>query len=351
MAEKFLFFDSTIDDERVYSSDDFAGFFRKFIRNGIFNGGTNLQVACEGSDMNVKIKEGCAWIEGYMYEIDSEPLSLTLDTADPTIDRIDRVVVRLDKRLESRYVKAFVLKGTPAETPTAPEITRDENIYEISLAQVRVTAGKSYIEGSQITDERLNSDVCGITTHLFKKVDTTGIFNEWQNFLKEKKADTNFEYDSFIASLNAKTSNFQANWDVWFNSIQDGSYITQDVAKQLINAQTGKLQNDFLDLLIARELESLSTDMDAGFWWDTFADSSKVQALVNVTIDTAHRKAVLADLIGSLTTNTEPIGFLSDGLKFFLTRTKSKDIAPASLAAAIGDGSLEVKQATITINE
>lgn len=39
MAESYKFFDS-IDgtDERYYTADEFAEYFRQFIRNGIFNG-------------------------------------------------------------------------------------------------------------------------------------------------------------------------------------------------------------------------------------------------------------------------------------------------------------------------
>ena len=54
------------------------------------------------------------------------------------------------------------------------------------LYQIEIIAGKSFIS-YQITDERLNNDVCGITTHLFEQVDTTDIFNEWQNYLDFKR--------------------------------------------------------------------------------------------------------------------------------------------------------------------
>src|SRR5699024_12685986 len=34
-------------------------------------------------------------------------------------------------------------------------------IYEMSVAQVLIKAGKSYVEDSEITDERSNDEVCG----------------------------------------------------------------------------------------------------------------------------------------------------------------------------------------------
>jgi hypothetical protein len=214
--ERYRFFDSVDgEDERQYTADEFAEYFRQFIRNGIFTGGDNLKVETDEQDMKVFIKPGYAFIEGYLYKIDTEPLVMQHNIADPSLNRIDRIVIRLDKTLENRYVKAFILEGTPAETPQVPELTRNSNVYEISLAQIEIIAGKSFIESYQITDERLNNDVCGITTHLFEQVDTTDIFNEWQNYLDFKKNESNVSYADFVDELQSKLNAFQQTWDNW----------------------------------------------------------------------------------------------------------------------------------------
>lgn len=218
MAELYRFFDSIDgEDERSYTADEFAEYFRQVISSGILNGGTNLQVVCSGTDMNVSILPGYAWLEGYLYKIDTEPLVLTQDAADPALDRIDRVVIRLDKRLEYRYVKAFILKGTPAETPAAPAITRDENIYELSLAQVRVIGGKSFVIQSEITDERLNTQVCGLANSLVT-ADTTEIYNQFNDYLNSYKTTKNNEYNAWIA-------NIQNAWDTWFTGQQTEGFL------------------------------------------------------------------------------------------------------------------------------
>jgi hypothetical protein len=234
MGEKHRFFDSIEgEDERQYTADEFAEYFRQFIRNGIFSGGENLKVETNEQDMKVFINPGYAWIEGYLYKIDTEPLVMEHKIADPSLNRIDRVVVRLDKTLENRYVKVFILEGTPAETPQVPELTRDNNIYEISLAQIEIIAGKSFIEAYQITDERLNNDVCGIATHLFEQVETTDIFNEWISYLNNKKEEANLSYDAFVNAYQTTWNNwieekisepggeFYAEWKDWFSELQD----------------------------------------------------------------------------------------------------------------------------------
>lgn len=246
MAERYMFFDSVEgEDERFYTADEFAEYFRQFISNGIFAGGENLKVGADARDMSVKIKEGYAWLEGYLYKIESNPLTLYLETADAELNRIDRIVIRLDKSLDKRYVKAFVLKGEAGESPSPPPLTRDENIYEIALGQVEVLAGKSFIESYQIKDERLNNSVCGIVTHLFDQVDTSGLFDEWQNYLNSKRAqgDQDFidfkehisqttdkvsiEYTVFLAMLQSKFTAFESTWTSWVDdnlSIPDGVF-------------------------------------------------------------------------------------------------------------------------------
>lgn len=218
MAEKYMFFDSIEgEDERFYTADEFADYFRQFISNGIFSGGENLKVNTNQQDMRIFIKPGYAWIEGYLYKVEGEDLILEHSSADPSLNRIDRVIIRLDKTLESRYVKAFILEGDKAISPKAPELTRDNNIYEISLAQIEIVAGKSFIEAYQITDERLDNTVCGIASHMFENIDTAGIFNEWINYLNFKKGESHTGYSDFVAELQTKLNAFQHTWDIWID--------------------------------------------------------------------------------------------------------------------------------------
>lgn len=214
--EKYSFFDSTIDDERNYSAQEFADFFESILGTGILNGGENLQVSCDGTSMNISIKPGRTWIQGYMYMLKGGNLDLTLDSADPSQDRIDRVIIRLDKTLENRYIKAFILKGVPGAAPVPVALTRNENIYEIALAQVRVKGGKSFIEGSSIADERLDTNACGLANSLIQ-ADTTEIFNQFQAFLNEKK----IEYpEQWKAWFDFVTNDYENQVSVWLETLK-----------------------------------------------------------------------------------------------------------------------------------
>jgi len=55
----------------------------------------------------------------------------------------------------------MALVGVAAANPAPPALTRNMNVWEISLAQIRVNGGTLQIFNSNITDERHDEDVCG----------------------------------------------------------------------------------------------------------------------------------------------------------------------------------------------
>lgn len=110
--------------------------------------------------MRVQVDAGAAFFSGYMYE-NTAPLPLTVPLADN--NRIDRVVVRLNLNEDQRNIRAHIKQGTEDEPP---ELQRDEWIYELSIARINVIGGQSFIEDSQIADERYDEDVCGLVRSL-----------------------------------------------------------------------------------------------------------------------------------------------------------------------------------------
>ena len=161
------FFDS-VGDDRVYQSEEFADYFRSFITDGIFNGGSQLKVTPTGSGMAVNVDLGRAWVQGYLFihkDDGSGQAQLDIDAAGAQ-PRIDRVVIRLDRSAAVRDIDFKILKGTQAATPVPPTLTREGNIYELSLAQIKVKVGALKIDAADVIDERLNQAVCGLVNSL-----------------------------------------------------------------------------------------------------------------------------------------------------------------------------------------
>ncbi|NMC54965.1 MAG: hypothetical protein GYA48_15165 [Chloroflexi bacterium] len=150
MTKRFFPFDGV----PLYESD-WSSMARYWRDSGVISGVLNeLEVYADSTGMQVKVKPGRAWIQGHFFESDSEEV-LSISEADLLLDRIDRVVLRLDWTLNS--IDFLILEGTPAASPTASDLTQTSSIWEIPLAKISVIGGANTINSVDIIDERVIS--------------------------------------------------------------------------------------------------------------------------------------------------------------------------------------------------
>lgn len=208
--------------DRAEEASFFAKFFNTFISNGVFpNPSTNMQVLAD-TEMTVKVDIGVCYINGYMGWVET-PEKFTIEESDLQA-RIDRVVARLD--FTDRSINLFVKKGTAKGNPVAPELQRDYDIYEIALADIRVNANVIEITQENITDLRLNTEVCGIVANQLQHVDTTTIFNQYLDWLK--RIMQRGEKD-----LERLESELVSSFNEWFKTVE---YVLDgDAAGHLLN--------------------------------------------------------------------------------------------------------------------
>lgn len=163
MAEHYSFFDPVEVNgvyDREYNAQEFTDYFGALITTGVMKGAFNmLAVTANGSNMVTSINTGIAFVEAKRYFNDA-PLPFPHDTETIGLSRIDRIVVRMDQNVESRYVKAFIKKGTASANPAPPTLTQNNTVYEISLAQIRIVGGQTFIATNAVTDERGTDIIC-----------------------------------------------------------------------------------------------------------------------------------------------------------------------------------------------
>ena len=133
------------------------------LTSGVFSGAEDFPVtAADG--LKVTVGAGRGWVHpsrftGYSIT-KREADTLTMPLADPSLPRIDRIVIRYDAG--ARAASLQVLQGTASSTPTAPAISRTELIYDLCLAEITRPAAATSITTGQITDTRLDEALCGI---------------------------------------------------------------------------------------------------------------------------------------------------------------------------------------------
>ncbi|MCL2696330.1 MAG: hypothetical protein FWE69_08400 [Clostridiales bacterium] len=164
--EKSGIFNSSGGD-RVYNAVDFAAYFGRLVSNGIFYAAaSNLQVNVS-TGMGIVVQPGAAWIGGYSYE-NTAPLNMALATADGINPRIDRVVIRWSAI--NRAINLAVLTGAAASTPVAHTLTRNNDIWELGIADIAVGKGVVSLTSGNITDTRMNAALCGLVNSLVSAV-------------------------------------------------------------------------------------------------------------------------------------------------------------------------------------
>lgn len=218
--ERSSFFNAELKGEeydRVYLAEDYARYFASFIGNGVFpTPSTNLQVVSDGTTMNLTLKQGKAWINGYFYE-NTEDLSLSIDVADGVLNRIDRVVLRLD--FVNREIKAYVKKGEFSSSPVAPTLQRDADMYELGIADIKINKGITKLVQADITDLRQNNNYCGLVAGVVQQIDTTNLFTQFQSSF-----DIWFEHIKGQLSEDA-AGNLQLQIDTWNDFKANGGEI------------------------------------------------------------------------------------------------------------------------------
>lgn len=133
------------------------------LTSGVFSGAEDFPVTAAGG-LTVTVGAGRGWVHpsrftGYSIT-KREADTLALPLADPSLPRIDRIVMRYDAG--ARAASLQVLQGTASSTPTAPAISRTELTYDLCLAEIARPAGSTSISTDQITDTRLDEALCGL---------------------------------------------------------------------------------------------------------------------------------------------------------------------------------------------
>ena len=195
-------------------------------------------------------KLGYAFINGYAFR-NPATLSVTLDTAEGALNRVDRVVVRWDLPQRDMYIA--VLKGTPSAKPTATAVTRTTEIWELALADIYVGKGVTRIQTQNITDQRFNSAVCGIVTGTVEEIDASVLTKQFTDFFNTYSAAVLDEFSAYKQSMEkylteiagvydsyvSKTEGLFAQYESQFNERYSSFESTLDNwDKELLSAYT-----------------------------------------------------------------------------------------------------------------
>ena len=150
----------------TYTAEEAAG-YHSARTSGVYCLDEDFKVSLLGGGKSVQISPGRAWVHpsrftGYSI-IMQWPVTLALSTCKPLCSRIDRVVLRFDRHARRSYLTVLkgmeIFGGTPSSS-AAPQITRNEYVYDLCLAEIRYFAGTNIIPS--LIDTRGDESLCGL---------------------------------------------------------------------------------------------------------------------------------------------------------------------------------------------
>lgn len=161
-ANEIILPDGSPGYDNVLYSADFANWMRTYFKNGVLVAGgalisTELEVT-QVDGTHVQVNTGNIVVNGRTSFIES-PIQLEITKGGSGTQLLSRIVVELNLSSTVNCFRLLVLEGGLAGNPVVPELTRTDEIYQMSLATVQ-----SDISGIvSITDDRSTESLCGIS--------------------------------------------------------------------------------------------------------------------------------------------------------------------------------------------
>ena len=268
-----VYFYNSRDGDRKYNAESMTEWLKPFFTTGVFNGG--LQVTANGN-MTVTVQPGPVNIGGKVKNFRAAT-TLDLEVASGTLNRYSSVFVRRDD--VERDIYLIVKTGGLAATPTPPTVNRDNGIYELKLCDIYITAGTISITQANITDTRMNKDVCGWVTATVTEMDFTQIQAQFNAFFAEYKLQIEADYNSFAQSIISYLEQFQSDVVVAYDSFIDFINLYKQHIIVQYNAFMDYLNNHksasdsaYSALLVWFNSFKVDSQADFGEWFDTIKE-------------------------------------------------------------------------------
>lgn len=174
------FFNSSGGD-RLYDAEQISEMFNGMVKDGILSTIGDVFLVTANGGMNILVGTGRAWFNSTWTKNDSSH-SLTVDTSEPLLDRIDTVVLVVDH--EARANDIILKKGTPGTTPSPPSLTQEYPVFEYGLADIMVYHNDVVITQSDITN-RVGTTGTPFATSILQQVSISDLLVKWETQFTE----------------------------------------------------------------------------------------------------------------------------------------------------------------------
>lgn len=214
MAVTYGFYNS-VDSDRQYTAEQMGSLFDGILNDGIYQTIGEAFAVTKASGMTVNVGTGRAWFNN-TWTLNDSTLALTVPTADLLLDRIDAVVIEVNKADDVRANTIKIVQGVKSSSPERPKLTRSGTLFQYPLAWITVPAADTSITADQISNNRGANPTPWITGPL-KTMDATALYNQWAAQFNTWFASAQKQNDMAVTSW---IDEHNVTFSQWFNTIQ-----------------------------------------------------------------------------------------------------------------------------------
>lgn len=186
-------FYNSVNNDRTYNAEQLSSVFDGVINDGIYMSVGGKMMVKSNTGLTVKISSGRAWFN-HTWSYNDSDLNITLDSADPLLNRIDAVVLEINRSTEVRANSFKIIKGTAATNPSRPTLTNTTNVKQYPLAYISIDAGTTEISQAKITN-MIGTSATPYVKGIIENISINDMIAQWEA-----------EFNEWMASLDAALS-------------------------------------------------------------------------------------------------------------------------------------------------
>lgn len=206
-----------MDGDRRYNAEQLTSLVDGIINDGVFMGLGDALLVNALTGMDVVVGPGRAWFNSTWTHNDSD-LPLTVEQSEILMNRIDAVVLEVNRTLSVRNNTIKIVKGTPGTVPVPPTLIKSELVNQYALAHIYVGAGVVEITASNITN-KIGTNDCPFVTGILQTLNLTSLLTQWNSEFHDILTLRDGQFTNFLSASNTSFSDLLTAKESAFNSM------------------------------------------------------------------------------------------------------------------------------------
>lgn len=256
--------------DRTYTAEDFTSYLSSIICNGILDTyGQMFRFTAASSGLKVTLGTGKAWIDGH-YFINDARYSIDLTSyQDESLPRYVAITILLDVGESVRSVSLEITPGTPAENPSLPSLTSDENKTRLLMYAVRLNPDATELTERDWYDYREDKNVCGYCKCILGKCKVTELMSQMAQLITEVQENNETMEDktvcnsrtiheellqqAFVDALNEMIENSDGYLSHLKENLKTAINLCNPQSAEALAARMNQLQQELIDRTESRQ--------------------------------------------------------------------------------------------------